>query len=143
MSVAMKPRWSGMFPTTFGREVNDLFDTFVHGPNGAATAWQAPAAIWEEEGRWCLEIELPGVKQEDVDVTLDRNTLRVVAERRAVDDRKYFHQERAYGRIERLITLPETVDSDGIEAELRDGVLTLALAKRPELQPRKISVKAS
>lgn len=142
MSVAMKPRWSVMFPSTFGREVNDLFDTFVHGPNGAP-AWQAPAAIWEEDGRWCLEIELPGVKQEDVDVTLDRNTLRVVAERRAIDDRKYFHQERAYGRIERLITLPETVDADGIEAELRDGVLMLALAKRPELQPRKISIKAS
>ena len=141
MSVAMNPRWSVMFPSTFGREVNDLFDTFAHGPNGAA--WQAPAAIWEEDGRWCLEIELPGVKQDDVDVTLDRNTLRVVAERRSVDDRKYFHQERAYGRIERLITLPETVDADGIEAELRDGVLMLALAKRPELQPRKISVKAS
>lgn len=142
MSVAMKPRWSVMFPSSFGRDVNDLFDTFVHGANGAP-AWQAPAAIWEEDGRWCLEIELPGVKQEDVDVTLDRNTLRVVAERRAIDDRKYFHQERAYGRIERLITLPETVDADGIEAELRDGVLMLALAKRPELQPRKISIKAS
>jgi HSP20 family protein len=142
MSVALKPRWSVMFPSPFGREVNDLFDTFVHGPNGAAP-WQAPAAIWEEDGRWCLEIELPGVKQENVDVTLDKNALRIVAERQAPEDRKYFHQERTFGRIERLITLPETVDADGIDAELRDGVLTLALAKRPELQPRKISVKTS
>jgi HSP20 family protein len=140
MSLAVKPRWSVMFPSTLGRDVNDLFDTLVHGPNGAV-AWQAPAAIWEEDGRWCLEIELPGVKQEDVDVTLDKNSLRVVAERRTPEDRKYFHQERAFGRIERLITLPETVDADGIEAELHDGVLTLSLSKRPELQPRKISVK--
>jgi HSP20 family protein len=142
MSVALKPRWSVMFPSPFAREVNDLFDTLVHRPDGTA-GWQAPAAIWEEDGRWCLDIELPGVKQEDVDVTLEKNALRVVAERHAPEDRKYFHQERNYGRIERLITLPEAVDADGIEAELRDGVLTLSLAKRPELQPRKISVKAS
>ena len=145
MALALKPRWSLAFPTPFdamGREMDQVFDTLLHGPNGQS-AWQAPASLWEEEGRWCLEVELPGVKQEDVDVTMEKNTLRISAERRAPEDRKYFHQERAYGRVERLITLPDTVNPESIEAELKDGVLHLFLAKRPESQPRKIAVKAN
>jgi len=129
--------------------MDQLFDQFFGGLQGGGngqTASQvfAPASLWEEEGRWCVEVDLPGVKQEDIDVTLDKNALKVTAERRAPqEDRKSWHQERTYGKIERLITLPETVDPDSIEAELKDGVLTLHLAKRPELQPKKIQVKAS
>ena len=73
-----------------------------------------------------------------------KNTLKLTAERRETEgERKYWHQERSYGRVERLITLPETVDPEGIEAELKEGVLRLYLAKKPELQPKKIQVKAS
>jgi HSP20 family protein len=144
MALALKPRWSLMFPApldTVSREMDQMFDNFFHG--GGQASWHAPASLWEEEGRWCLEVELPGVQQEDVDVTLEKNSLRITADRRTPEDRKYFHQERAYGRIERLITLPESVNPDSIEADLKDGVLHLKLAKRPESQPRKIAVKAS
>ena len=66
------------------------------------------------------------------------------AERKAPEgERNYLHHERAYGKIERVITLPETVDSEKIDAELKDGVLRLQLAKKPELQPKKIQVKIS
>jgi HSP20 family protein len=145
MALTLKPRWSLMFPKpldTASREVDQMFDNLFHGGNGR-TSWLAPVSLWEEEGRWCLEVELPGVKQEDVDVTLEKETLRITAERHEPEDRKHFHQERAYGRIERLITLPETVNPDSIEAELKDGVLRLSLAKRPESQPRKIAVKTN
>jgi HSP20 family protein len=143
MALALKPRWSLTFPTpleAMSREMDQMFDNLFHG-GGNESGWYAPASLWEEEGRWCLEVELPGVRQEDVDVTLEKNTLRITAERRAPEDRKYFHQERAYGRIQRLIPLPETVNPDSIEAELTDGVLHVFLAKRPEAQPRKIAVK--
>ena len=59
------------------------------------------------------------------------------------DGRKFVHQERAYGKVQRLIKLPDTVDPDNIEAELKDGVLRLYLKKRPELQPKKIQVKTA
>jgi HSP20 family protein len=154
MVHTLRPRWSVRFPRQFEaaqREVEQLFDNFLgsraagsgNGQSGASAAF-APASLWEEEGRWCVEFDLPGVKQEDIDVTLDKNSLRLTAERRAPqEDRKFWHQERAYGKIERVITLPETVDPDAIEAELKEGVLRLHLAKRPELQPKKIQVKVS
>jgi len=123
--------------------MDQLFDHFFGNSNGNGNAGAsplfAPASLWEEEDRWCVEVDLPGVKQEDIDITLEKNSLKLTAERRASqEDRKFWHQERGYGKIERLITLPETVDPDSIEAELKEGVLRLYLAKRPELQPKKI-----
>jgi HSP20 family protein len=144
MVGTMKPRWSVLLPAPVDpleREVNQAFEHFFGG-NGHA-AMHAPASLWEEEGSWCVEVDLPGVVQDDLDITLEKNTLRITAERKGPTDRKYWHQERSFGRFERIITLPETVDPDGIEAQLQGGVLKLTLAKRPESQPKKIAVKGS
>jgi HSP20 family protein len=144
MVGTLKPRWSVMFPKPFEAVQNEMDQLFDNVFNGSTRGWSAPASLWEEEGRWCVEVDLPGVQLADVDVTLEKNSLRISAERKPVDEnRKFWHQERAFGRIDRLITLPETVDPDGIEAELKDGVLRLHLAKRPESQPRKINVKTN
>jgi HSP20 family protein len=148
MVNTLKPRWTVAFPKSLDsvqREMDQVFENFFSNGNGSqAGNWFAPASLWEEEGRYCVAVDLPGVKLEDIDITLEKNALRIVAERKAPEeDRKYWHQERSYGRVERLITLPETVDPEGINAELHEGVLHLALAKRPESQPRKISVKAN
>jgi len=149
MVNTLRPRWT--FPHTV-REMDQVLDHFFGGINSGggngngetASRTFAPASLWEEEGRWCVEFDLPGVKQEDIDVTLEKNALKLTAERREAEgERKYWHQERSYGKVERLITLPETVDPEGIEAELKEGVLRLYLAKKPELQPKKIQVKAS
>jgi HSP20 family protein len=149
MNATLKPRWSVAFPRqldSMSREMDQVFEHFFGNGNGAerASGWSAPASLWEEEGRWCIEVDLPGVKLENVDITLEKNALRLTAERHGPEeDRKFYHQERAYGRSERMITLPETVDPEGIEAELKDGVLRISLAKKPELQPKKIQVKAN
>lgn len=147
MTNTLKPRWSVVLPKTFDsvqREMDQVFDHFFGNGGPAPASYFAPATLWEEEGAWKVEVDLPGVKQEDVDLTVEKNSLRITAERKGPgEDRKFWHQERAYGRIDRLITLPETVDSENISAELKDGVLHLTLAKRPESQPRKIQVKAS
>ena len=147
MASTLKPRWSVLLPRQLEnvtRDMDQVFDHFFGNGHGQTAAPYAPATLWEEEGRWCVEIDLPGVKQEDIDVTLEKNALRLTAERKAPqEERKFWHQERAFGKIERLITLPETVDPDAIEAELKDGVLRLHLAKRSELQPKKIQVKVN
>jgi HSP20 family protein len=146
MVGTLKPRWSFVLPKSADavqREMDQMFDHFF-GNDGQAAAYYAPASLWEEENCWKVEVDLPGVKQEDVDLTVEKNSLRITVERKGPsDERKFWHQERAYGRIDRLITLPETVDADGITAELKDGVLALTLNKRPESQPRKIQVKAN
>ena len=126
------------------RELDQVLDHVLTNGQENATKWCAPATLWEDEGRWCVEVDLPGVGIDDIDVTLDNSTLRLIAERqRPRAERKFFHQERAYGRIERIIRLPESVNPDAIEAELKEGVLRLSLAKRAELQPKKIQVKTN
>jgi HSP20 family protein len=149
MSTALKPRFALAIPQPFAqmeRDMDQLLGHFFGNGNGhhsQPAGLYAPANLWEEEGKWCVELELPGVKQENLDITLEKNTLRVAAERPAPEgDYKYWHQERGYGRIERVFQLPETVDAEGIEAELADGVLKLTLAKKPEAQPRKIEIRA-
>jgi HSP20 family protein len=146
MVGTLKPRWSFVLPRaaeSVQRDMDQMFEHFF-GNGGQAAAYYAPASLWEEEHCWKVEVDLPGVKQEDVDLTVEKNSLRITADRKGPsDERKFWHQERAYGRIDRLITLPETVDAEGITAELKDGVLALTLNKRPESQPRKIQVKAN
>jgi HSP20 family protein len=129
------------------RDMDQLLETFFGSNNGGSSVtarWPAPAAMWEEEGKFHVEIEFPGVKSEDVDITFEDNALRVKALRKPSEvERKYLHNERTYGEVARVVSLPDTVDPDSIEANLSDGVLHLTIAKRPETQPKKIVVKGS
>ncbi|MFN0021413.1 MAG: Hsp20/alpha crystallin family protein [Pirellulaceae bacterium] len=145
MVGTLKPRWSVLFPrqlSHFERDMDQLLERFAGNGNGSPAASGVPANLWEEEGKWCVELELPGVKQDAIDITLEKNVLRVAATRTAPEgERKYWHAERTYGQFERHFTLPETVDPEGIDAGLADGVLHLTLIKKPEAQPKKIEVK--
>jgi HSP20 family protein len=147
-STVSKPRFVAGLPRSFGsvqREMDQLFDHFFGPTNGGsstAARWFAPAAMWETEGHFHLDLELPGVKAEDLDITFEDQALRVKATRKPADEeRKYWHNERSYGEVTRLVNLPETANPDSIEAQLADGVLHLSIAKRPETQPKKITVK--
>jgi HSP20 family protein len=124
------------------RDMDTLFDQFF-GNGRTAQAWYAPASLWEDEERFHIELEVPGVEHDGVDLTFEKGVLKITAERKPSDEkRKYWHQERRYGRVERFVSLPESVDPESIEAELRSGVLHVTLAKKPESQPKKINVKA-
>lgn len=146
MMHTCKPRWTVAFPRSLdamSRDVEQAFDQLVSGASQFVRAFPAPANLWEEEGEWRVEVELPGIKQEHVELTLEKNQLKITAERPAPEaERKYHHQERTYGKVERLISLPETADPESIDAELREGVLHLTFKKKPEAQPRKIAVKS-
>ena len=78
-----------------------------------------------------------------VDVTFHGGRLFIRGERRPEAGREYLYDGRSYGRFERVIALPGGIDTDHVRAELKDGVLRLALPKSPEAKPKKIAVQAS
>ncbi len=123
-------------------------DTFVDqllGPTSARrSSWRATAAIWEGENQFFVEIDAPGVQTDDIEVTFEKNQLSLTLERNAPEhDGKLWHSERGYGKVNRTLTLPETVDPETIDAALSDGVLRVTIDKRPELQPKRIDVKSA
>lgn len=94
-----------------------------------AEASLAPVDVFENEKEYLLVADLPGVPQGGADVTLERNRLIVQA---GTNTRKY----------RRELIVPSTVDSENVEAQIKAGVLTVRLPKRPEQQPRQIAVRA-
>ena len=101
---------------------------------------------WEDEHNFYVEAELPGLALEDLDISMaDRNTITIKGTRKepTLEGGQWHRRERAFGEFERSLELPGAVDADNVEANFRNGVLTIRLPKAPELRPRKIEVKAS
>ena len=92
--------------------------------------------------RYVFTADLPGVKEEDLDLSLTGDRLTITGRREAEreETERYHTYERAYGAFQRAFTLPDGVDADHICADLKDGVLTVEVPKRKEAQPRKISL---
>lgn len=125
----------------FRREANRLYDAGGLGRAQGASRWSGLRL--EDKGHaFVLTVDLPGVKESDVDVTLENQTLTLTAERKAQAPEGYavHRQERAPFRFSRSFTLPTRVDPERVKAALDDGVLTLTLEKTPESKPRKITV---
>jgi HSP20 family protein len=99
--------------------------------------------IRETADAYVFEADLPGLKDGDLDINLTGNRLTISGKRETPGSREtgnYFAMERSYGSFARSFNLPDGVDGDHIQANLADGVLTLSLAKVPEVQPKKITV---
>lgn len=131
---------------TVRSDLDRWFDQFfaTGRTNGGEQGWRAPAALWEDNDTFHVEVEVPGVTIENIDVTFDKGVLQVSAERKEPEgERKYWHHDRMYGKLQFQLRLPDMIDGENIQAELKQGVLHLTLAKRPEAQPKKISVKAA
>ena len=126
------------------QEMDRMFDRLFHGFDQAIAGdgWKAPLAVWEDPKHFYVELELAGVPQELVDVTVQERQLLITYARKIPEDRQFIYNERQYGCFERQLALPDTVDVDSIKAELRDGILQITLAKAAEAQPRKIAVQA-
>jgi HSP20 family protein len=102
-----------------------------------------PVSLWEDEDHVYIEADLPGVCEQDVELTVHKGMLFIRGERKAGEARQYLYDGRAWGHFERVITLPEKVDGDNVQAELVNGVLRIALPKTPESKPKKIALKTS
>jgi len=98
----------------------------------------------DEGHRFVLRMDAPGVSPRNVEILYDDGavTLRIARDTSAPDDWRLLARERPSYRIERTFVSPVTLDVDGAEATLRDGVLTVALPKAPEAQPRRLPVRA-
>lgn len=109
--------------------------------------WLPPVDIFETDAREVvLRAELPGLRREDIELTVENNTLTIRGERRrdeAVREDRYHRIERAYGPFSRSFALPATADVRSVRAEYRDGVLTVTLPVREEARPRQIQVEVS
>ena len=143
-----------MLPARVHRVANDPFEAMqrefdsalnrVFG-NEAATPWAPYAVDVREDGdHLYVEAELPGFKKEDIDLTLENQTLTISAERHDQENGQkkggYLLNERRYARFLRSFTLPPTVDDKHVDAKLDNGILTIMLTKREETKPRKINV---
>jgi HSP20 family protein len=101
--------------------------------------------VKETPEAFIFKADLPGVKDEDLEVSLAGNRLVVSGKReseRREENERYYASERSYGTFSRVFTLPEGIDGDKVRAQLENGVLTLTVPKRPETQPKKIDIKA-
>jgi HSP20 family protein len=136
------------------REINALHNAMSRalqtaGPTGygdeltTSGSFVPPVDIYEDENSISLRLEIPGMKQEDLDIRLENNTLTVRGERKFEKEEKEenFHRiERRYGSFSRSFTLPNTVDTENVSADYKDGVLEISLAKRAETKPKQIKV---
>ena len=124
----------------------DLFDTFFGRPMTAASsarAWLPAVDMHETKDDLVLTVEVPGVSEKDVKVSITGDLISIKGERRPADEAKeqqYLHVERAYGQFERLIQLPMDVQADKVRATYRDGVLQITLPKAEALKPREVKI---
>lgn len=129
------------------RGMDDLFDRLTEGnANGKTRShqWMPPMSIWEQGEHYHLEMELPGHNQDDIELTFEDSKLRVSAKRSRPDEseREYLHDERCWGEFTRVISIPESVDPESIEAHFEKGLLHVQLTKRPEVMPKRIQINA-
>lgn len=106
-------------------------------------AWIPSFEVRENGDSYRFLADLPGVKREDVDITLQGNRLSIAGRREAEKESKdenIHTYERSFGHFSRTFTLPENVDTEHIKSELRDGVLTIVVPKTPGAKPRRIAI---
>jgi HSP20 family protein len=130
----------------FRREVGRLFGPRWLGveERPAAVAYP-PVNIWEDDDFVYAEAELPGIKMENLEITVTGNNqlnLKGKRDRTAPEKVEWHRQERGFGPFERAFTLPVSVEPAKVEARLEQGVLTIKMAKAAAARPRKIPVKA-
>ena len=128
-----------------------LLDAFFSGdsrlPALAGPATFSPRIdVVEADDSYAISAELPGLAEQDIEITVDDGTLVLRGEKSAASEEKegqYFRQERIYGRFERAFHLPDGVQDDAIEAQFKNGVLTLHLPKKEEAKKvvRQVEVK--
>ncbi|TCJ15857.1 Hsp20/alpha crystallin family protein [Rubrobacter taiwanensis] len=130
-------------------EVDRMFNDIMRGFFGerrgeAAGIWAPPVEAFARDGDLVIHADLPGVALEDVDVTVDGNTLTISGERKplAGEEVSYYLREAPVGAFRRSMAIPAEVDADSIKATLKDGVLEVVLPGAvAEVQPKKIAIE--
>lgn len=135
--------WTPILPASLNgarRELEHAFnEVYGRQPSGAG---RLPLTIWEDDQHVYVQADMPGFARDSIDVRLKDGQLCITGARPVPqDDGDYRHNERMFGTCARSVNLPESIDPSGIEAEFKDGVLTVSIAKKRESLPLKIPVK--
>ena len=138
-------------PYTEARRGFDLFNTLMQTldpvrEETAISAFVPRVNTREGEYAYHVELDLPGIKKEDIEITTEDNVLTISGERKMKEEVKeddYYKVESAYGKFSRSFTLPEKIDVENIHAEAKDGVLEVVIPKlkEEETKPKKIEIK--
>ena len=130
--------WQNEMGRNLGRPVN-TDDTHVEGGD-----WTPAVDIKEEDDRYLLHADIPGVKPEDIEIAMDNGVLTIKGERRQESEEEkenYTRIERSYGLFYRRFSLPDDTDPEKITATGKDGVLEVVIPKSEAVKPRKIQVQ--
>jgi len=137
--------------STLRDEMNRLFDFSLPGYGGGREdrllgVWSPALDVFQDKDHVFVKCELPGMKKEDIGITLHENTLTVSGERKqeqAVKEGDSYRSERFFGRFHRSVTLPVLVSTGDVKAQYKEGILTVTLAKAEEAKPKQIEVQVS
>jgi HSP20 family protein len=141
--------WSGFNRLTSLRdEINHLFEsTFANGGGSDVfNSWAPVMDVYEDLDNLVVRAEVPGMKKEDINISLEKDVLTVSGERRnekMSEGSETSREERFFGRFTRSITLPKQVNANAVKATYKDGILTVTLPKAEEAKPKQIEVKAN
>jgi HSP20 family protein len=133
----------------FNELVDDLFKGFLVRPlpyeGRGEVLPRAKVDVAEKNGAYKVSAELPGVKKEDIHVSIDGAQVTLQAEvkqeKEASQDERVLHTERTYGKLTRSFTLPQEIDEAKVEAKFRDGILELTLPKKAAAQRKQIAIQ--
>jgi HSP20 family protein len=126
------------------RQMDRLLSVFTGGTSSPASSGVFPPLIVTEDGDTVyVEAEIPGIKAEDLEISVVGRTLTLSGERKPeeTENVNYHRRERKWGSFRKALTLPEDVNSDAVSAECKNGVLKLVLPKAEHVKPRKIEIK--
>lgn len=110
------------------------------------SGWTPALDVFEDKDSVVVKAELPGLKREDIEVSLHNGSLSISGERKAEtqrEDADVYRSERIFGRFQRTVTLPTPVSGDKVKAQYQEGVLTITLPKTEEAKPKQINVNVN
>jgi HSP20 family protein len=152
-------RWQRPEPSTwsgFGRltnlrdEIDRLFETPLSElirTSQILSGWTPALDVFEDKDTLTVKVELPGLKKEDIQISLHDGSLSISGERKSEkkveENAEVYRAERFFGRFQRTVTLPTPVNGDKVKAQYKDGILTVTLPKTEEAKPKQIDVSVS
>ncbi len=110
------------------------------------SGWTPALDVYEDKENFIVKAELPGMKKEDIEVSLHAGSLSISGERKSEtkeEDAEMCRAERYFGRFQRTVTLPAAVAADKVKAQYKDGILTITLPKTEEAKPKQIDVSVN
>lgn len=145
MAIQRRPTTKSLFNLRdeMRRTIDDFFPEFWGTRSALSTEWSPTVDVSETEKEIVVEAELPGLRKEDIEVSLENSTLSIRGERKREEEKKedqYISTERFYGSFYRSVDLPTYVDDKNVKANYKDGILEIRMPKKEEAKPKKIEI---